>query len=132
MGAHHQNGASEFAVKQVTLWARALMMHQLLDWPDEFDEALWPFAVEHDVYIWNHLVHEGYTQTPIELFTGVRLTTNGAILHARVWGCPTYVLHPRLQNSKKLPRWTPRSRLGMYALGLLSRAPCYSGAHFKS
>ena len=90
------------------------MMHQLLNWPDEFDEALWPFAVEHAVCIWNHLVHDGYTLTPIELFTGVRLTTNNTTLHARVWGCPTCVLHPRLQNSKKLPRWTPRSRLGMY------------------
>ena len=30
------------------------MLHQLLHWPDAFDEALWPFALEHAVYLWNH------------------------------------------------------------------------------
>jgi hypothetical protein len=34
-----------------------------------------------------------------------------------VWGCPTYVLDPKLQEGKKLPRWQPRSRQGMF-LGL--------------
>ncbi|MGH7955352.1 MAG: hypothetical protein ACREOZ_05270, partial [Gloeomargaritales cyanobacterium] len=31
-----------------------------------------------------------------------------------VWGCPTYVLDPTLQDGKKLPKWKPRSRRGMF------------------
>jgi hypothetical protein len=33
---------------------------------------------------------------------------------ARVWGCPVYVLNPKLQDGKKLPKWTMRSRQGVY------------------
>ena len=31
-----------------------------------------------------------------------------------MWGCPVYVLDPKLQDQKKLPKWRPRSRLGVY------------------
>jgi hypothetical protein len=34
-----------------------------------------------------------------------------------VWGCPVYVLHPKIQQGQKLPRWAPRSKRGMF-LGL--------------
>ena len=27
-----------------------------------------------------------------------------------VWGCPAYVLHPTLQDGKKIPKWRPRVR----------------------
>ena len=28
---------------------------------------------------------------------------------ARVWGCPAYLLDPKLQDGKKIPRWNPRT-----------------------
>jgi len=31
-----------------------------------------------------------------------------------VWGCPVYVLDPKLQDGKKLPKWQPRSRRGQF------------------
>ena len=31
-----------------------------------------------------------------------------------MWGAPVYVLHPTLQQGKKLPRWEPRSRRGVF------------------
>jgi hypothetical protein len=34
-----------------------------------------------------------------------------------VWGCPLYFLDPKIQQGKKLPRWEPRSKRGMF-LGL--------------
>jgi hypothetical protein len=34
-----------------------------------------------------------------------------------VWGCPVYVLDPKIQQGQKLPRWAPRSKKGMF-LGL--------------
>jgi hypothetical protein len=46
------------------------------------------------------------------------LTTQKAdhrdILHSHVWGCPSYVLEPKLKNGQKLPKWNHRSRLGQF------------------
>jgi uncharacterized protein (UPF0264 family) len=44
----------------------------------------------------------------------VKLPEYKAINQARVWGCPVYVLDPKIQDGKKLPKWKARSRVGMY------------------
>ena len=31
-----------------------------------------------------------------------------------MWGCPAYVLEPKLQNGQKLPKWNRHSRLGQF------------------
>jgi hypothetical protein len=36
------------------------------------------------------------------------------IQRAYVWGCLTYVLDPRFQDGKKIPKWDPRSQTGMF------------------
>ena len=36
------------------------------------------------------------------------------ILRAHVWGCPVFVLEPKLQNDQKLPKWNRRSRMGQF------------------
>jgi hypothetical protein len=36
------------------------------------------------------------------------------IQQAHPWGCPVYVLDPRLQDGLKLPKWEPRSRRGIF------------------
>ena len=114
VGAHHQNGVAERAIKSVTLYARAMMLHQLLHWPEAYDESLWPFALEHAVYIWNNLPRQDSLLTPTELFTGMKLPDNAPLDSARVWGCPTFVLDPRLQaKGGKIKRWKPRSRVGV-------------------
>jgi hypothetical protein len=115
VGAHHQNGCSERCLQTVTNWARAAMMHQLLHWPEHFDTALWPFALENAVFIWNNMPRHRKTMTPLELFTKMKQPENGALLRARVWGCPSFVLDPKLHDQgKKVPKWTKRSRQGMY------------------
>ena len=114
VGAHFQNGVAERAIQTITTWARAMMMHQLEHWPEAFDEALWPFAVEHAVYLWNNLPRHRSGLTPIKLFTGSKAPTNRVLQHARVWGCPAYVLDPTLQDGHKLPKWKKRSRCGVY------------------
>ena len=41
------------------------------------------------------------------------------------WGCPVYVLESKLQgNSKGIPKWEPRSRLGVY----LGHSPLHAGS----
>jgi Reverse transcriptase (RNA-dependent DNA polymerase)/GAG-pre-integrase domain len=114
VGAHHQNGVAERALQTVTKWARSALLHQLLQWPESASPDLWPFALEHAVHIWNHLPSHHSRLAPIELFTGVKLPDYKAIKQARVWGCPVYVLDPKIQDGKKLPKWKARSRVGMY------------------
>ena len=114
VGAHFQNGVIERAQQTVCSWARAMMMHQLIHWEDGFDMALWPYAMEQAVYIWNHLPREDSGLSPSELFFGVKDTNHDAIKNAKVWGCPLYVLNPKLQDGKKLPKWKAKSRRGLY------------------
>ena len=34
--------------------------------------------------------------------------------HAHVFGCPVYVLEPKLQDNQVIPKWHPCTRLGMF------------------
>ena len=113
-GAHHQNGVAERAIKTCTSWALSMMMHQLLHWPDSYDESLWPFALDHAVFLWNHLPKSSTGPSPHEIFTGSVSATRQDLQSLRVWGCPAWVLDPRLQDGKKIPKWHKRSRLGVY------------------
>ena len=42
----------------------------------------------------------------------------------KTWGCPAYVLDPKLQDGKKLPKWDPRTRQGQY----LYRSPKHASS----
>ena len=111
VGAHFQNGVAERAIQTVTYWSRAMLLHQMRKWPEAWDEALWPFALEQAVYLWNNLPRSRSGLTPLKLFTGTKQAPNSVLSNARVWGCPAYVLDPKLQDGHKLPKWKKRSRL---------------------
>ena len=114
VGAHHANGVAERTIKTITTWSRSMMMHLMMHWPEQFNATLWPFAMEQATYIWNSLPNQRHGQTPTELFTKVKQPTHDALQRLRVMFCPVFVLDPRLQDGKKLPKWTKRSRIGMY------------------
>ena len=114
VGAHHQNGCSERALATIGRWAKSFMMHQLLHWPDQYDEANWVFAVDQACWIWNNMPKSRWSPTPLEIFTRQKQPTSDLLQRARVWGCPAFVLDPRLQDKQKIPKWTKRSRCGMY------------------
>jgi hypothetical protein len=116
VGAHHQNGVAERAIQTGTQWARSMLLHQAIHWPDQTRLDLWPFALEHSVYLWNHLPKKDSLMAPVELFTGSTFIVYNHIARARVWGCPVYVLDPNLQDGTKLPKWDPRSRRGMFVV----------------
>lgn len=115
VGAHFQNGVAERALQTITNWARTMMMHQLVHWPDQFDPSLWPFALEHAAHLWNNMPKQGQSFSPLEILSRMKQPGVSPLQQARVWGCPAYVLDPQLHDSgKKLPKWKPRSHLGMY------------------
>ena len=90
-----------------------MLIHSALRWPQHHDLELWPFAFSHAVYIWNQIpATDGFS--PQEKWTGVKNLNNNHIRRLHPWGCPAYVLDPKLQDGKKLPKWNPRSRQGKF------------------
>jgi hypothetical protein len=94
-----------------------MLLHAILHWPDEVALDLWPFALDHAIYLWNHLPNDHTGIAPVEIFTGQVFDDFDFLKSIQVFGCPCYVLDPKLQDGKKLPKWAPHSCQGQY-LGL--------------
>ena len=115
VGAQHQNSKAERAIQTIMYMARTFLVHSSLHWTDmgADDIALWPFAVKHAVWLYNRIPNYKSGLTPLELLTKQK-ADHRDILRSHVWGCPAYVLEPKLQNGQKLPKWNRRSRLGQF------------------
>jgi hypothetical protein len=113
VGAHFQNGAAERAIGTVTEKARAMMHHSSLHWPEVFQIALWPFALDYACWLHNHTPDRDSGFAPIEIFASTSHAGDN-LQRARVWGCPGYVLSPKLQDGKKIPKWAPKARRGQF------------------
>ncbi len=72
------------------------------------DISLWPFAVKHAVWLYNRVPNFESLLTPMELLTKQK-ADHRDIFRSHVWGCPSYVLKPKLQNGQKLPKWNRQS-----------------------
>jgi hypothetical protein len=112
VNAHHKNAIAERAIRTVSELSRALLLHASTHWPNGLDGTLWPMAVDHAVYLYNTLPNS-HGICPADLFTGTTIPRH-KLRELHVWGCPVYVLDPTLQQGKKLPRWQPRSRRGVF------------------
>jgi hypothetical protein len=114
VGAQHQNYVERHQ-QTIFNWSRAMLLHFVLHWPQQANENLWPFFVDHAVYLWNTLPSRNNSQiAPKELFTNVAFEDYRHLQRAHVIGCPVFVLDPKLQESKKIPKWNMRSRRGVY------------------
>ena len=90
--------------------ARTFLIHVSLHWTGNGvdDLALWSFAVKHASWLYNRLPNRVSGPTPIELATKTK-TDHRDLLRSHVWDCPVFVLEPRLQDGKKIPKWNQRS-----------------------
>ena len=114
VGAKWQNGVSEGAIRIIVSKARTMMIHAHLHWPDVKDDSLWPMAVAHAVHVYNHTPNERSGIAPIQIFSSA-LNDGQALRNLHTWGCPAYVLEPKLTEAGgKIPKWKPRSRRGQY------------------
>ena len=52
--------------------------------------------------------------SPLEIFSGTKADSYARLQRTHVWGSPVYVLDPKLQDGKKIPKFNPRSRRGQY------------------
>ena len=112
VGAHHHNGVAERGIRTVSTAARAIMLHAMIHWPEHVSLDLWPFAIKYAVYLWNRIPNDSGL-SPMELFYDTK-SDHQQLRASKVWGCPAYVLDPRIQDGKKIPRWNPRSKLGQF------------------
>ncbi|KAI2511448.1 hypothetical protein MHU86_2884 [Fragilaria crotonensis] len=108
VGAHHHNGIAERNIRTIMAIARTMMLHAAIHWPAIADATLWPLAVNHAVFLVNHVPDPRTGLCPADLFTKTRWEQR-KLNNLHVWGCPVYVLDKMISDGKKLPRWTPRS-----------------------
>ena len=124
VGAHHQNGIAERKIKDVTLISRTILLHAMRYWPEYINIMMWPFAAKCAQERMNTLQMNLNLETPDMQFSGTK-AVNVQVKHHHTFGCPVYVLDSRLQsNPKGVPKWEPRSRLGIY----VGHSPAHAGS----
>eukprot|EP00536_Pseudo-nitzschia_multiseries_P011681 jgi/Psemu1/29682/gm1.29682_g len=113
VGAHHQNRA-ERSIQTIFYTAHAaLLFHFAINWPQQASADLWPFVVDHAVYLWNNVSRPSTKLAPLDNFTGMQFMNHHHLQRLHVFGCPVYVLDPKLQDGKNVPKWERRSQ-GVY------------------
>ena len=67
------------------------------------DLSLWGFAIKHVAWIHNCLPSQTSWLTPLEMLTKTK-ADHKDLVHSHVWGCPVFVLDPKLQVGKQIPK----------------------------
>ena len=65
VGAHHQNAPAECHIGIIMKIARTIMIHAAIHWPAMADPALWPMAVNHATFLYNHIPNEASGFSPL-------------------------------------------------------------------
>ncbi|KAL7465136.1 hypothetical protein ACHAXS_005462, partial [Conticribra weissflogii] len=114
-GLREMDAMAERAIQTIMYMARTFLIHVSLHWTENGvdDLALWSFAVKHATWLYNRLPNQVLGLTPIELATKTK-TDHRDLLRSHVWGCPVFVLEPRLKDGKKIPKWNRHSRQGQF------------------
>jgi hypothetical protein len=89
-----------------------MLIHALIHWPEIIQESFWPYAIQLAVDIHNS-TPTASGLTPMEIFSGTKSHTP-TLHNFHPFGCPIFVLEPSLRQNHKIPRWKPRSRIGVY------------------
>jgi hypothetical protein len=112
-GAHHHNAIAERNVQTVMAIARTVMLHSAIHWSEVAGTCLWPMAVQHAVFLHNHMVPNDRTGVSLhDVFTRSRWEQR-EFHDLHVWGCAACCLEKAMHDGKKLPRWKPRSHRTM-------------------
>ena len=113
VGAHHHNGICEKAIQDIQSCARTMLLHAALHWPEVADVQLWPMAIDHAVFLHNHLPNPRIGLSPTDIFTKQRWP-HAKFHDLHVFGAPTYVLDKTIADGKSLPKFQPRATRQVY------------------
>ena len=113
VNAHFQSGMAERRIRDLQDSARTMLLHAHRRRPSAITPNLWPYAVRYASDIFNSApMAKHKNTTPLELFSGSPARFN--LRHAHTFGCPSYVLDNALQSGKGIPKWSERSRVGIF------------------
>eukprot|EP00956_Cyclotella_meneghiniana_P010938 scaffold15299_cov23-Cyclotella_meneghiniana.AAC.9 len=90
VGAKFQNGVAERGIQTVSSMAKANMFHAMLHWPGRKFIDMWPLAMQYAVWVHNRLPPDGFQRSYV------------------------YVLDPRLQDGKQIPKWDSKVQQGVF------------------
>ena len=105
VGAKHQNFLATRAIQTIMYMARTFMVHVSHHWCERGvdDLGLWGFAVKHAAWVYNRVPNRLLGLTLLELLTKTN-ADHKDLLQTHVWGCPVFILDPKLQDGKKIPK----------------------------
>jgi hypothetical protein len=121
VGSHHQNGIAEKKIRDLSEAARTMLAFGTQRWPEAINLSLWPFALKAAERANNLYFLDKVGLSPEEKFS--RLQHKPRIRNEHPLFCPVYVLDEKLQGTGTLPKWEPRSRVGVY----LGMSPEHAG-----
>jgi hypothetical protein len=112
VNAHFQNGKAERRIRTLQDMARSQMLHAKSKWPNAITTNLWPYATKIVRDVMNDTPRKDDIESRIEKFTSGSVRPNlKEHLH---FGVPAYVLQDDLQERRKINKWMPRARIGIY------------------
>ncbi len=117
---HSQNGIAERNIRTVCDRARTMLLHAILRWPQTVSVDMWPYALKLAVDVHNATPGPSGL-SPEEIFLRQKARQD-RLTDFHTFGCPVFVLEPRLQQGLKIPKWQPRSRQAVY----LGHSPCHA------
>jgi hypothetical protein len=122
---HSQNGIAERSIRTICDRARTMLLHAMEHWPEVVGLDLWPFALKLAVDVHNATPGPSGL-SPEEIFSRQKSRPN-RLLDFHTFGCPVYVLDPRLQQGSKILKWQPRSPATLVTVLDMHR-PCQSSS----
>ena len=93
--------------------SRTTIIHATLMCTDTSDKSLWSMNMSHAINPEKNTPHISSGMSPEEVWK-ISKAYHRALQNAHTWGCPEYVLLPRLKDGNKLPKWMTRSRRDQY------------------
>ena len=101
-----------------------MLLHAIRYWPEFITIMLWPFATKCAQEIMNNLHVDLNLETPDMRLSNTK-AVNVQLKHYHTFCCSVYILDSILQtNLKGVPKWEPRSRLGIY----FGHLPAHAGS----
>jgi hypothetical protein len=109
--AHFQNGIAERAIRDLTEAARMMLLHAKARWPSGVHLSLWPYALRNAVHLHNTAPVLPDSTSRLEKFSGTSLGFH--MKDNYTFSCPVFPLQNDLASGSKIPKWSPRARLGL-------------------
>ena len=106
-------GVAENAINNMVIISRNMMIHGELRWTDTSEHIICTMAMSHDFHLQNHTPYISSGMSPEEVLTRSK-SSHSDLQNSPTWGCPEYVLEPRLQDGNKFTKWMSRSRRAQY------------------